>query len=256
MRNIKLTVEYEGTAYSGWQSQKRGEPTVQSALEEAVERLTARRARVTGAGRTDAGVHALGQVACFRTASALDLATIRRGLNALLPADIRVREAEEAAAGFHPQWSARGKRYFYVISNAECLSPFVERFAWRVPQRLGLAGMKRAAAFFTGRHDFAAFRASGSSARTSEREITLLSVSESRGLCFAGVRLRGRFIRVAVEGDGFLRYMARNIVGTLVEVGRGKIKPGAVPGIIASRDRRAAGPTAPAKGLFLEEVFY
>ncbi|GAB4387331.1 MAG: tRNA pseudouridine(38-40) synthase TruA [Thermodesulfovibrionales bacterium] len=256
MRNIKLALEYDGTAYSGWQSQKRGEATVQAALEEAVEKLTGRRPRVIGSGRTDAGVHALGQVACFRTASALGADVIKRGLNALLPPDIRVREAEEAEPGFHPQLSARGKRYFYVISNSERLSPFMERFAWRVPQRLAVPAMRTAAAFVVGRRDFSAFRASGSSARTSEREITRVAVSSARGLCFAGARLEGRFIRVTVEGDGFLRHMVRNIVGTLVDVGRGKIKPGDVPGIIASGDRKAAGPTAPARGLFLEKVFY
>jgi tRNA pseudouridine38-40 synthase len=256
MRNIKLTLEYDGTGYSGWQSQRRGEPTVQSALEEAVERLTGRSSRVVGAGRTDAGVHALGQVACFRTASALEAETMGRALNAMLPPDIRVRAARDAHASFHAQWSATWKSYFYVIANMEQVSPFLERYVWKVPQRLNLPRMRAAARHLLGRHDFAAFRASGSSAKTSEREIRSLSVTESRGMPFLGAKLQGRFIRVRVEGSGFLRHMVRNIVGTLVEVGRGKLPPEAVAGIMASRDRRTAGPTAPAKGLFLEKVRY
>lgn len=256
MRNIKLTLEYDGTGYSGWQSQRGGGPTVQSALEEAVQRLTGRRSRVVGAGRTDAGVHALGQVACFRTASALDVETMGRALNAMLPPDIRVRATSEAPSSFHAQWSARWKSYFYVIANMEQVSPFLDRYLWKVPQRLNLRDMRAAARHLHGRQDFAAFRASGSSAKTSEREIRSLSVAESGSMPFLGAELKGRLIRVRVEGSGFLRHMVRNIVGTLVEAGRGKLPPEAVAAIVASRDRRTAGPTAPAKGLFLEKVYY
>lgn len=256
MRNIKLTLEYDGTGFKGWQSQKKGERTVQSTMEEAVLRLTGRRARVIGSGRTDAGVHALGQVASFRTASGLDEATIRRALNALLPPDLRVVSAREEDGLFHPQYGASGKSYFYLIANAEYASPFLKRYVWKVPQRLSLPAMRKAGRLLLGRHDFTAFRASGSSAKSSVREIKALTVREVRSMDFLGAAIRGRFIRVTVEGTGFLRHMVRNIVGTLVECGRGKVRPEEVMDIVASRDRRAAGPTAPAKGLFLEKVFY
>jgi tRNA pseudouridine38-40 synthase len=256
MRNIKLTLEYDGTDFRGWQSQKKGERTVQSVLEGAVLELTGRVAKVVGSGRTDSGVHALGQVASFRTPSALDPATIKRALNALLPPDLRVVSAEEAPGSFHPRYGASGKSYFYLIANAERMPPFIGRYVWRVPQSLSLHAMRRAGRLLVGRHDFGAFRASGGSGGSSVREIRALSIREARSVNFLGAALGGRLIRVRVEGTGFLRHMVRNIVGTLVECGRGRLRPEDVLEIVASRDRRAAGPTAPAKGLFLEEVYY
>ncbi len=255
MRNIKLVLEYDGAGYQGWQRQKRGK-TVQAALEDCILRLTGRKAVLRGAGRTDAGVHALGQVASFRTASELDTATIKRALNALLPPDIRVRSASEAAEDFHPRFSPGRKTYRYLIANADFASPFISRYVWRVPQRLDVDVMKRAARHFVGEHDFRAFMGSGSSVKGTVREVYRVRVEELRSVAFLGANMRGRFIRITVSGNGFLRHMVRNIVGTLVEVARGKISPGQVGGILASGDRRKAGPTAPANGLFLQGIVY
>lgn len=256
MRNIKLTLQYDGTDYRGWQSQRKGERTVQCTLQDAVHRLTGRHARLTAAGRTDSGVHALGQVASFRTSSELDTATIKRALNALLPPDIRVTAAAQADDAFHPQYQAVSKRYFYLIANMEYASPFLERYVWRIPQRLDVTAMRRAGKDLLGRHDFSAFRASGSSARSTEREVKSLTVAETDRIGFLGAAFRGRFLRITVVGSGFLRHMVRNIVGTLVECGRGKVSPESVLVMLASRNRRTAGPTAPARGLFLEKVSY
>ncbi len=255
MRNIKLLVEYEGTRYQGWQTQKDG-PTVQSTLEGVIEKLTGEKCALIGAGRTDAGVHALGQVAAFKTSSALDTATIRRALNAVLPHDIRVREAAEVADSFHPRYSSSEKTYFYLIANTGVVSPFMERYVWQVPQKLDIDAMSEAANGLVGRHDFRAFMGAGSSVKGSVREVRELFVEYLNGMDFLGVSLEGGFIRIRVRGDGFLRHMVRNMVGTLVEVARGKIKPEAVKEILASGDRSNAGPTAPAKGLFLEKVLY
>lgn len=255
MRNIKLILEYEGTRYQGWQTQKKG-LTVQSTLEGFIEKLTGEKCGLIGAGRTDAGVHALGQVAAFKTSSVLDTATIKRALNALLPTDIRVREASEADDSFHPRYSSSEKTYFYMIANTNPVSPFLERYVWPVPQELDVKAMSSAADDLVGRHDFRAFMGTGSSVKGSVREVRKLSVEYLDGMDFLGVSIEGRFIRIRIKGDGFLRHMVRNMVGTLVEVARGKIKPEAVKEILASGDRANAGPTAPAKGLFLEKVLY
>jgi tRNA pseudouridine38-40 synthase len=255
MRNIKLTLQYDGTNYHGWQSQKR-EGTIQSTVEECILRLTGSRSKLRGAGRTDAGVHALEQVASFSTASGLDINTIKRALNAMLPPDIRITSVSEVDGSFHPRYSAVGKRYFYLIANMNYVSPFIERFIWRVPQRLNIKDMAKAGRLLVGRHDFRGYMASGSSVKDTIREIKRLTVKEMDSIEFLSVSLKGRFIKVTVEGDGFLRHMVRNIIGTLVEVAKGKRKPESVLDIIASGDRKLAGPTAPANGLFLEKVLY
>lgn len=254
MRNIKLTLQYDGTSYHGWQSQRKGEVTIQSTVQNCIYQLTGQKARLLGAGRTDAGVHALCQVACFRTGSRFKVNTIKKALNALLPGDIRVTSASEVEDSFHPQYSAAGKRYFYIIANMDYTSPFLERFVWKIPQRLDVADMVRAGRVFEGRHDFRAFMAAGSGVEDTVREIKSLGVYETDGIEFLTAALEGRFIKVVVEGDGFLRYMVRNIVGTLVECAKGKDL--SIPEIISSKDRRRAGPTAPAKGLFLEKVMF
>lgn len=256
MRNIKLTLQYDGTDFSGWQAQARGERTVQAVLGGGISRLTGEKPRLAAAGRTDAGVHALGQVACFRTASRLPAATIKRALNALLPPDLRVASAVEVDEAFHPRYSAVGKRYFYLIANTDFVSPFAGRYAWRLPSALDLRAMKDAAGRLEGEHDFRAFMGAGSGVKGTVRRITRLAVERKKSLAFLGARLDGGFIKVTVEGTGFLRHMARNIVGTLAEVGRGRLGPESVGDIIESGDRGAAGPTAPARGLFLESVFY
>jgi tRNA pseudouridine38-40 synthase len=255
VRNIKLTLQYDGTGYSGWQSQREGR-TVQRVLEEAVFSLTGVHAKIIGAGRTDAGVHALGQVASFVTGSGLPAETIKRALNALLPTDIRVLDAEEVSKDFHPQYSSTGKVYFYIIANMGYTPAFLERHVWRVPHVLDLGAMRRAGEMFLGTHDFRAFMGAGSEVKTTERELRDLTVEGMDGIGFLGAEIEGRFIRITVEGSGFLRHMVRNMVGTLVEVGRGKMPPDSIPGILASVNRGDAGPTAPARGLFLEKVLY
>ena len=255
MRNIKLLIQYDGTRYHGWQSQKQGEPTVQAVLNDCVIRLTGR-GGLKGAGRTDAGVHALGQVAQFSTSSELPVATIKRALNAMLPDDIRVLSSEQADGPFHPRYSATSKSYFYLIANMDNVSPFLSRYVWQVPHRLDIKEMKRAAEGLVVRHDFRAFMGSGSSVKDTIREVTALTVQSSSSIGFLGFKLRGKFIKIAVEGDGFLRHMVRNIVGTLVDVGSGKKVVDSVQDILSSGDRRLAGPTAPAKGLFLVKVEY
>ncbi|MDP2167369.1 MAG: tRNA pseudouridine(38-40) synthase TruA [Thermodesulfovibrionales bacterium] len=260
MRNIKLTLEYDGTGYSGWQAQGRGgrSPTIQETVEERIYKLTGARPRLSAAGRTDAGVHALGQVAAFKTESGLDTAVIKKALNAMLPSDIRVIETSEAEDSFHPRYSAASKRYVYLIlrGNAASLPVFLRRFVWAVPYKLNIEEMAKAAVFFKGRQDFSAMRGSGCGAKSALREVTDFNPSLTDEVCFLSWKFKGEFIKIDVTANAFLRHMVRNMTGTLVEVGRGKMEAGALPRIMASGDRRLAGPTAPATGLFLQKVNY
>jgi tRNA pseudouridine38-40 synthase len=255
MRRMRMTLQYDGTAYRGWQVQASG-ITIQGLLQDRISRLTGEEAQVIGAGRTDAGVHALAQVASFDTSSRLEPGTLQRGINALLPHDIRVTGLDEAAPDFHPRHSARGKRYTYFIANMAQAPVFVGRYMWRIMYPIDTARMNIAAGYLRGRHDFSSFRGAGWGSQHAERTVYSIKVEkEDEMRClFAG--FRGAFIRLSIEADGFLRHMARNITGTLVEVGRGKIDPHRITEVLALRDRRAAGPTAPARGLFLERVFY
>lgn len=255
MRTIKLILQYDGTGYRGWQVQREG-LTVQGLLEEALARITGERNTVIGAGRTDAGVHALGQVAAFRTASPLPPEVFREALNARLPVDIRVVESCAAQEGFHPRFDAASKVYFYIIARQRVLSPFLHRYAWRVPHALDVEALGRALAVLKGTHDFSAFRASGCGASGPVRTIKDASVAEHAAIEFMTVSLQGDFIKVRIEGDAFLRHMVRAIVGTLVEVGRGKIRAEDMEEILRAGDRALAGPTAPAQGLFLERINY
>lgn len=255
MKTIRILIEYDGNAYHGWQVQK-DEVTVQGILEEKVFRLTGEHSCVTGASRTDAGVHALGQVAAFRTASHLDAGTIRRALNAMLPQDIRILAAAELHRTFHPRDDALRKRYFYMIANQRVSSAFLFKYTWIVPQRLNVHSMEEAVRVLVGRHDFSAFMGSGSDIKNTVREVFALGVQSLSGVAFMGVCLHGDFIKITAEADGFLRHMVRNIVGTLVEIGRGRIQPVKMEEILKSRDRRNAGQTAPANGLFLERIDY
>ncbi len=170
MRKIRLLLEYDGTAYQGWQIQQKG-PTIQGILEEKIFKITGTQSRVIGASRTDAGVHALGQVTAFRTESRLEPETIKRALNALLPRDIRVLEASEVDDSFHPRYSAKRKSYFYIISNQRDVSAFLHRYTWRVEQLLDLKSMLEAAQVLIGIHDFSSFKGSGGSSKNSVREV-------------------------------------------------------------------------------------
>ncbi|WP_050727549.1 tRNA pseudouridine(38-40) synthase TruA [Vulgatibacter incomptus] len=246
MRTLKLTLEYDGTDFVGWQVQPNGR-TVQEVLEGALARLLGGESvRVTGAGRTDAGVHALGQVATFRTARELPLQAFEKGLNAILPDDVAVVSAEEVAEGFDARRSASGKRYVYRISNRPGRSPLRRRTHWELFRPLDVEAMQAAADRLLGEHDFSAFRAADCPAKTTVRILRRLDVR-------AGAA--GEIV-ITAEATAFLKHMVRNLVGTLVEVGLGKREAGTMPALLASGDRRLAGRTAPAKGLVMEEVFY
>ncbi len=244
MRTIRLLIEYEGTHYLGWQRQPQG-MTVQQALEEAIERITGAMPAVIGAGRTDSGVHALGQVAHFKTASDLPEERLMAGVNAVLPEDIVVKEIGEAPEGFHARFSARGKRYEYTIWN-DRVRPVLERnFCWHVQQALDVDAMRDATQHLTGTHDFAAFQSAGAESKTTVRTVSLAEwATDPPRLIFA------------IEADGFLYNMVRAIVGTLVEVGLHKRNPGETGEIINSGDRGQAGRTAPPHGLCLMRVDY
>ncbi|MEW6162781.1 MAG: tRNA pseudouridine(38-40) synthase TruA [Nitrospirota bacterium] len=255
MENIKLLLEYDGTAYQGWQIQKRG-PTIQGIIEDRILKITGKQSRVIGASRTDAGVHALGQVAAFRTESRLDPGVIKRALNAMLPQDIRVLEASEVDDSFHPRNSAVRKSYFYIISNQREPSAFLYRYAWVVQQHLELKSMTEAAQVLIGTHDFSSFKGSGSSSKNPVREIFSLTIERFDEIDFMTTSIKGEFVKITIEANGFLRHMARNIAGTLVEIGKGEIPTSSVKEILESCDRRLTGPTAPPNGLFLERIVY
>jgi len=245
MRNIKLLIEYDGTNYQGWQVQPKG-PTIQGILEEKLGLLTGQPVQLFGSGRTDSGVHALSQVAHFRTQSQMDIRTIQRALNSLLPPDIVIRKAEDVQESFHARKHSKSKTYEYRILNRNLRSAFHRRYVWHIPQKLDLTEMKRATQSLIGEHDFAAFRTVGSPTRTTVRKV--IRAEWKRG--------RDGVIRFEIEANGFLKQMVRSIIGTLVEIGKGRMKAAEIRKILNSKDRREAGPTAPAQGLFLKEVKY
>jgi tRNA pseudouridine38-40 synthase len=242
---VKLVLEYDGTRYVGWQVQPNG-PSVQAEVERALETLHKAPRRVTAAGRTDAGVHALGQVVSFPEERPLPLAAYVKGMNALLPEDVAVREASLEPDGFDARRSARGKRYRYVVENVATRAPLTRLRAWQVFGRLDASAMRAGAAFLVGRHDFAAFQAADCASDHAVREVRRLDVLGEGG---------GR-VELVVEATAFVKHMVRSFAGTLVEVGLGRRAPGWVSEVLASGDRARAGKTAPPQGLFLEEVFY
>jgi tRNA pseudouridine38-40 synthase len=253
-RRIKLSLQYDGSAYCGWQIQPSG-TSIQGILQDRLYEITGEKVAVIGAGRTDAGVHAVEQIAAFDSHSSMDAGIIKRALNALLPQDIRVMEAIEAADNFHPRYNALSKRYFYIIANMRDIPVFIRKYVWQVTAWLNVAAMDMGASHLLGSHDFSSFRGSGCGAENPVRSVRRLDVVPiSEITLFTG--FQGSFIKIAVEADGFLRHMVRNIVGTLVEVGRGKIGQEKIEEILKSKDRRSAGPTAPPQGLFLEKVIY
>ncbi|MBI3182477.1 MAG: tRNA pseudouridine(38-40) synthase TruA [Myxococcales bacterium] len=245
MPRIKLTLEYEGTAYVGWQVQPNG-PSVQELVEAALAELLGGRVRVEAAGRTDAGVHALGQVACFTSPRELPLTAYTLGLNGLLPEDIAVLRAEEVPPDFDPRRWSLGKRYRYLISNRRGRSPLRRRTHWELFQPLDLVAMREAAACLVGRYDFSSFRAAVCQAKHPVREIRALAIEGASG----------DELSVTVDGTAFLRHMVRNLVGSLAEVGKGRRPIGWMAEVLEARDRTRSGPTAPAHGLYLVEVFY
>jgi len=245
MRTLKLTLEYDGTNYLGWQVQPRG-LTLQGILEEKLTLLTGKKTQVIASGRTDAGVHALNQVAHFKTESQMEVTSFQKALNSLLPPDLVIKKVEEVEEGFHARKNARSKVYVYRILNRSLRSPFHRTTAWHVPQKLDLGEMKEATRHLLGERDFSAFCSVGSPTRTAVRKV--LRAEWKMG--------REGFLQFEIEATGFLKQMVRAIVGTLVEVGKGKMDSEEMMRIIDSRDRKKAGPTAPALGLFLKEVKY
>jgi tRNA pseudouridine38-40 synthase len=249
MRTLKLTLAYDGSAYAGWQVQP-GRRTVQGVLEAVLARITGQPVRTVASGRTDAGVHALGQVVSFRTESRLAAAVFQRALSAELPEDVAVLEAAEMAESFHALRDAMRKRYRYVIHDGPVRDVFLRHFCWQYPYgRLDAEAMHRAAGLLCGTHDFASFQTSGAKRRTSVRTIFDLGVRRGEG----GLQ---HTVSLEVEADGFLYNMVRTIVGSLVEVGRGARDESWLADVLAAADRRVAGPTAPPQGLFLVKVEY
>jgi tRNA pseudouridine38-40 synthase len=245
MRNLRLTIRYDGTDFSGWQTQP-ARRTVQETLEAAIASITQEpRVRVNASGRTDAGVHALGQVANVYSATKLSCDTLRKAVNAKLPDDVAVTEVAEVPQSFCANKDAVAKRYRYVIRDGRVPDPFTRKYAWFVKTNLDADAMRRAAACLVGRHDFRCFETEWPNRLTSVRTITHLSVNRF-----------GEFIWLDVEADGFLYNMVRAIAGTLVQVGRGYWPEGEVEAVLRAMDRRRAGPTAPPVGLFLLRVTY
>lgn len=257
-RNLKLTIEYDGTHFFGWQVQKNKRQTIQVVLEKTLRKILSEKVAVIASGRTDAGVHAFAQVANFFTNSRMPLEKIYLGLNALLPEGIAVAAVEEAPGDFNAIRSAQGKRYRYLILNRRHPSALLANRAYFCHFTLDLAAMRREASALLGRHDFKAFCASATGAKSTVRTVRDITIKRlAYDPLFLGRTAReGSLIAVDIEADGFLYNMVRNIVGSLVEVGRGRFGRGSIRRILDSKNRRLAGPTAPACGLYLAGVKY
>ena len=257
MRNIKCTIAYDGTDFRGWQSQP-GQITVQGTLSDALEKLTQTRVLTYAAGRTDAGVHAAGQVVNFRTQSELTPQEIQRALNALLPESVRVNLVEEVSPDFHSRWDALAKTYRYRIFRSPVVSPFVWRYVHHTTQELNFEAMSEAAGLFVGEHDFTTFAASTGSEEDDRDRTVVRTIFRSellRSRCDRGQVDDEEWIYV-VRGRSFMRNMVRKMMGTLMEVGRGKMVPGDVPKLLELRDRSKSGVTMAPNGLCLESVEY
>lgn len=247
MRTFKVTLAYDGTDFAGWQLQA-GPRTVQGVLEEALQPIEDRRVVVHAAGRTDAGVHAAGQVVSFSLSSMISGEALFRALNVRLPEDVRAMRVEEVASDFNARFDARHKTYRYAIFSGDVVPPPLRHFVWHIPQPLDVDVMTAAASVLVGEHDFAAFQAAGSDVISTRREILVSRVARSAGAAEP--------IVYEVTGTGFLRHMVRNIVGTLADIGRGRRAIDDLQRVLASRNRSQASATAPARGLTLWSVDY
>ena len=245
MRNFKMILEYDGAAYCGWQRQDNG-LSIQEVLEKIIGMITGEKITVIGSGRTDAGVHALNQVASFKSKTSLPAEILYRGLNGLLPADIVVKELTETTPEFHAQHDARGKIYIYRIYNSRLRRSVGRQYFWHINYPLDLAKMEKASQYLIGKHDFSCFCGTGSHVKDRVRTISAINLQKNKN----------NLLEITVAAEGFLRYMVRNIVGTLVEIGGGKYPPEEIIKIIDSGDRNCAGVTRTAQGLFLKEVKY
>lgn len=244
MRRIKITVAYDGTKYSGWQRQNNA-LGIEEVVEKAVQQIFNEGNKITGASRTDTGVHARGQVAIFDTNKGMPVERIPLALNAKLPEDVVVRSAEEVKVDFHPRYNAKHKTYAYRITAGSAVLPEHRFNTIQLRHPLDLEAMKKAAQHFIGTHDFKGFCSTGSSVKTTVRQINWITLEEYEGT-----------IIIKVNGNGFLYNMVRIMVGTLIEIGQGRMNPDMMPDILASLDREKAGKTAPAKGLSLYEISY
>ena len=244
-KNILLKIEYDGTDFCGWQIQP-DVPTVQGEIKKAINTLCGYEAEINGTSRTDAGVHAMGQMASFEGDIKIPTERLAYALNNLLPGSIRIKEALEKPTGFHARFDAKAKKYIYRIKNCSQRDPFKRNFYYFVEKPLDLHAMQKAAVYIEGKHDFKCFQAAGST----EKETTVRTVEN------LSIRKEADEIIIEITGDGFLYNMVRIITGTLVDVGHGKISPLEMPLIINSKDRKKAGHTAPPQGLYLAEVYY
>ncbi|MFH1414337.1 MAG: tRNA pseudouridine(38-40) synthase TruA [Candidatus Omnitrophota bacterium] len=246
-RNLKLRIEYDGTDYAGWQVQNGRRRTIQGTLEQTLQKILQEKVRIIASGRTDAGVHALGQVANFKTKSAIALDRLQRALNGVLPEDIKISKIEEERLEFNSCFNAKSKVYSYSILNRRYPAPLLRKrvYFYHYPLDIGL--MRREARCLLGRHDFSAFCASGSGAKDGVRRVKRINIRHSK---------QPKLFTIDIEANGFLYNMVRNIVGTLLKIGRGKLARGSLKRILRSRDRKLSGPTAPACGLCLIKVNY
>lgn len=245
MRNIKLTLQYDGTGYSGWQVQKNSR-SIQEVIEKRLAVILGEKVKVTGSGRTDSGVHARGQIANFKTRLKIPLKNIQMALNSALPKDIVVSHIDEAPLNFDSQRSAKAKTYRYTVVNGDFCDPFIRRYAARYFYSLDIPLMRSASRYLLGRHDFRAFKTNDGMGEKN----TVRTVKEIR------IKKDGNIVYFDVKADGFLYNMVRNIAGTLIEIGRGKMKDDFIKAILKKKDRKLCGPTAPAKGLCLLNVEY
>lgn len=244
MRNVKLTIEYDGTNYHGWQYQNNVN-SVQEEIEKALTKITGKYINITGSGRTDAGVHARGQVANFYINTKLPIERFKYALNMRLPRDITIVNSEEVDLDFHSRFSAKGKQYKYIIYNNKMPSALNRNYSYHIINMLNIDEMKRASKYLIGTHDFKSFMSKGTIVKDTIRTIYSIDISK-----------RDNFIEITFKGSSFLRSMIRIMVGTLILVGNGKLKKEALPSIILGKKRCLSGPTAPAQGLYLEKVYY
>jgi tRNA pseudouridine38-40 synthase len=246
LQNFKLLIEYDGTAYSGWQRQASGR-TIQGTIESALNTMTENSVTLIGSGRTDAGVHAVAQVANFRAETRLTSDVFLRGLNSLLPVDVVINDCSQVDKDFHARFDAKSKVYEYRILNHPIRAALFRQYAWHISTLLDVGAMRTAIDHLKGEQDFAAFQAAGGNQAHAVRTVMKLRLSDKDAK---------DYVVFSIEADGFVRHMVRNIVGTLVDVGLGKTSPAGFKDILLSKDRTRAGITAPAHGLFLMEVKY
>lgn len=244
MKNIKLVIEYDGTNYSGWQNQENA-ITVQEVLEKKIKEITLETVRLIGSGRTDSGVHAKGQVANFFTSSTIPGEKFKYVLNNILPDDIKIIDSGEVDLDFHSRFSAKRKRYRYVIYNKDMPSPIHRLYSFHYKYHLDIEKMQEAADYLIGTHDFSSFMSTGAVVKDTIRTIYELKIEKE-----------DEYIIITTEGNSYLKYMVRNIVGVLLKVGSGRIEPKKILSILEAKDRNKAGITAPPQGLYLEEVYY